>query len=42
MVPKFSMVPELSNVYPAGIVNVLPLIVSVSPNNMKNVVMFVG
>jgi len=43
MAPEFSMVPALSNVYPAGIVNVLRLfIVSASLDNMENDLMFVG
>ena len=43
MAPEFSMVPALSNVYLAGIVNVLRLfIVSASLDNMENDLMFVG
>jgi len=43
MVPELVMVPALFSVYPNGIVNVMPeFIVSVSPDNISNVVMFTG
>jgi len=43
MAPEFSMVPALSNVYLAGIVNVLRLfIVSVSSGDTEKNMTFVG